>query len=313
MAISQRFRFMYRVLLCLSFFSLPSLVLAEDKPLLYKINIKGKTAYLFGSIHIGQADFYPLPARVTRAFSRSSGLVIEAKPDNEQMVRLLQKYGRMPYKMDKRTALLFTQYCQYREDFCAKISSFSPWLQALQISLMRYGALGLTSQFGIDVVLMKQNGQRPLYELESAEEQLALLASFSTDIQSEMLQESINTSDEDMLQLVDAWREGNQSQLVRLIESQLMTSVNRAQIDGAIQKGNEKVRKIEDSLIERLLWQRNQTMALGIERLLNNQELDDLFVVVGVGHLVGDKSIQSELLKKGAHINNCWQQDCLSD
>ena len=49
------------------------------------------------------------------------------------------------------------------------------------------------------------------------------------------------------------------------------------------------------------------------EELLDNQDLDNLFLVVGVGHLVGSRSIQSELLKQGAHIKNCWQQDCLSD
>lgn len=315
MAVSQRFRFMYVLLLCLSFFCAPRLVIAEDKPLLYKINIKGKTAYLFGSIHIGQADFYPLPTRVIEAFSRASGLVVEAKPDNEQMIRLLQKYARKPYSIDKETALLFDQYCQYRGDFCAKMSAFSPWLQALQISLMRYGTLGLSGQQGVDVTLMKQNGQRPLYELESAEEQLALLASFSTDIQSKMLQESINTSDEEMLLLVSAWRKGDARVLARLIESQLSLTVGKTKDEGLSQEQSMSVRvnETEHTLIERLLWQRNHTMALGIERLLNNQDLDNLFVVVGVGHLVGDKSIQNELIKKGASIKNCWQQDCFSN
>ncbi|WP_299009052.1 TraB/GumN family protein [uncultured Shewanella sp.] len=314
MAISQRCRFMYRVLLCLSFFCASSLVIAEDKPLLYKVNIKGKTAYLFGSIHIGQADFYPLPRRVTEAFSRASGLVVEAKPDNEHMVRLLQKYGRKPYALDERTALVFEQYCQDRGDFCATISTFSPWLQALQISLMRYGALGLSSQLGVDVTLMEQNGQRPLYELESAEEQLALLASFSEAIQWQMLEESIKASDEQMLLLVSAWRKGDARLLSRLIKSQLSARFGKTQAEDLPQKRNMsvKVNNTEDALIERLLWQRNQTMASNIERLLNAQGLDNLFVVVGVGHLVGDRSIQSELIKQGASIKNCWQEDCLS-
>ncbi|WP_299491335.1 TraB/GumN family protein [uncultured Shewanella sp.] len=321
MAFSQMYRLMCVVIFSLSFVSVQSMAKVGYNPLLYQINIKGKTAYLFGSIHIGQADFYPLPLQVERAFSLASALVVEAKPNNDEILPLMLKYGRKQYPINKEVQSLLTQYCQSRAQFCAQIADFSPWVQALQISLMRYGSMGLSGQFGVDVTLMRKNGDRPLYELESTEAQLSLLASFSGKIQWNMLKESIHTSRADMLLLVDAWRQGNEPLLTTLIEGQLIESNENIKRDimkektvtdseGSLTELTSNAKP--SSLISQLLWQRNQTMALGIERLLNNQDLDVLFVVVGVGHLVGDKNIQSVLLKKGATIKNCWQQDCFN-
>ena len=55
---------------------------AEDdtiSPLLYKVtDAEGNTAWLFGSIHVGQDYFYPLPDYVTGAYENSDALAVEA-------------------------------------------------------------------------------------------------------------------------------------------------------------------------------------------------------------------------------------------
>ncbi|MCL1124817.1 TraB/GumN family protein [Shewanella surugensis] len=317
MAVGQVYRLVCLVIL--SVISLSSIAKGDDRPLLYQVSFNGKTAYLFGSIHIGKADFYPLPAVVEEAFSQASGLVVEAKPDNHRIPQLMKKYGRQQYPSDKETQALLVKYCEDKQDFCHQIATFSPWVQAMQISLARFSLMGLSAQFGVDMTLMEKNGNRPLYELESTEEQLGLLASFSPNIQWQMLQESINTSDEEMLLLVDAWRQGNTALLIELIEGQLIElSVNKNErvttkrsIDDLDSESSDLPLSENNSiLVNRLLWQRNQTMALGIKQLLNNKDIDNLFVVVGVGHLVGNKNIQNVLLKQGVTIKNCWQQQC---
>ena len=48
-------------------------------PLHYKVNDgEGNTAWLFGSIHVGQDHFYPLPDYVTEAYENSDALAVEA-------------------------------------------------------------------------------------------------------------------------------------------------------------------------------------------------------------------------------------------
>lgn len=320
MAVSQVYRLVCLLVLSMNLVSLPSMANYLDNPLFYQIDYKGKKAYILGSIHIGKADFYPLPLQVEKAFAKSSGLVVEAKPDQSDIPQLMQEFGRQQYPSEKTTQALLASYCQDKQAFCHQMSQFSPWVQAMQISLMRFSAMGLAGEHGVDVTLMRQNGNRPLYELESTEAQLRLLASFSARVQWQMLQESINTSDEDMLLLVDAWRQGNEPLLVELIEGQLLESSANKKIemvkDKSVSEGGIALAKLKSSennstLINRLLWQRNQTMAQGIKRLLDSNDIDNLFVVVGVGHLVGEKNIQSVLLKQGATITNCWKQKCL--
>ena len=47
-------------------------------PLLYEVtNEQGHKIWLFGSIHIGRPEFYPLPPYVTQAFAQADGLAVE--------------------------------------------------------------------------------------------------------------------------------------------------------------------------------------------------------------------------------------------
>ena len=50
-------------------------------------------------------------------------------------------------------------------------------------------------------------------------------------------------------------------------------------------------------IMKRLIDDRNVTMAINIEQMLNDDK--NYFVVVGVGHLIGKKGIVSLLQKKG--------------
>lgn len=52
---------------------------ATAKPLLYRVtDLKGNVVWLFGSIHVGREDYYPLPRYVLKAFNDSDSLAVEA-------------------------------------------------------------------------------------------------------------------------------------------------------------------------------------------------------------------------------------------
>ena len=53
---------------------------AGAHPCIWKVTANNATVYLFGSIHVGAAEFYPLPAPVESAFSSSDELVVELFP-----------------------------------------------------------------------------------------------------------------------------------------------------------------------------------------------------------------------------------------
>ena len=68
----------------------------NGKPDLWKVEKGGKSSYLFGSIHLGSEDMYPLSKKVKDAYNQAENLVVEIdlKPGDEQkLLPIIQKLG----------------------------------------------------------------------------------------------------------------------------------------------------------------------------------------------------------------------------
>ncbi|MGE6316939.1 TraB/GumN family protein [Shewanella baltica] len=270
-----------------------------DKPPFYQVQWQGKSAYLLGSIHIGRADFYPLPTQIETALGKAKGLVVEVDMNKADSNALLRQYGRADktkgldwQSRDKQTVESMTPYCAATANVCQSIQSFAPWLQATQVNLIRYNNLGYSTDYGVDMQLMARHAALPVYQLETAESQFQLLASFDSQAQWSMVREAISTSDTDLLSLIAAWRSGNEAELDSIMQEQM---------------GGEG----DTEMLEKILWQRNHVMADGIIKLMGSTEVTSpLFVVIGAGHVVGDKSVVQLLKQAGAKVSACWKQTC---
>lgn len=259
-------------------------------PVFYQVHYQGKTAWLLGSFHVGKRAYYPLPDKIQRAYDQAGALVLEVDSRKPDMSALVQKYGMQPQTPDTATQTVLNQYCKKRAAVCQQMASFSPWFQATQISLLRLTQLGYSGQYGIESQLTQQLGKRPLLALETAESQLAMLASISLPTQWAMLRDAISAPDSDMQMLIAAWQTGDAKALTQLTEDEL-----RAQ-------GGE-------ALLKTMLWDRNHVMADGIVRYLKSAD-KPLFVAVGAGHLVGQHSVITLLEKLGASSTDCQHQRC---
>ncbi len=279
----------------------------SDKPPFYKISYQGQTVYLLGSIHIGREDFYPMAPQIETAFENAFGLVVEADISRANMPQLIQRYGSSsePKLQDER----WITYCEDNTKICDELANYSPWLQASQLTMMRFEALGYQSQWGNESVLISKNNSRPLFELESAELQLKMFASIKRDTQWAMVLGTIESSNDEILELITAWRNGDEVALEKLVVGQM-------QDEGDIE------------LVEKVLWQRNINMTHHITELMMwaNAELKlkkqrglvakehvngPLFVVVGAGHVVGDKGIPIQIQTRyNAKVQNCWVTAC---
>ena len=270
-----------------------------DKPPFYQVQWQGKSAYLLGSIHIGRADFYPLPTQIETALGKAKGLVVEVDINKVDSTALLQQYGRADktkgldwQSRDKQTVESMTPYCAATANVCQSIQSFAPWLQATQVNLLRYNDLGYSTDYGVDMQLMARYATLPVYPLETAESQFQLLASFNSQEQWSMVREAISASDAELLSLITAWRSGNETELDSIMQEQM---------------GGEG----DTKMLEKILWQRNHVMADGIIKLMGSTDVTSpLFVVVGAGHVVGDKSVVQLLEQAGAKVSACWKQTC---
>ncbi|GIU23641.1 TraB/GumN family protein [Shewanella schlegeliana] len=279
--------------LAMLFVTLATRAAPSDKPPFYQISYQGQTGYLLGSIHVGEASFFPLAQQIEQAYELSAAVVVEADVRDADVPALLSKYGSKPLPMDADTELVINHYCQDRQSFCTAIEHYAPWLQSMQVSIGRYAALGYSGTYGIDAVLVSRAGAKPIYELESTEFQFELLSSFDAKTQWSMMREAIEAPDTDMLKLISAWRSGDEAELADLMEGEML-------------------REGETEMVEKMLWGRNQTMAQGIVNLMASPETaQPLFIVVGAGHLVGQKSVQSYLQLLGVKTKNCWKLQCL--
>ena len=107
-----------------------------------------------------------------------------------------------------------------------------------------------------------------------------------------MVREAISASDAELLSLITAWRSGNETELDTIMQEQM---------------GGEG----DTKMLEKILWQRNHVMADGIIKLMGSTDVTSpLFVVVGAGHVVGDKSVVQLLEQAGAKVSACWKQTC---
>jgi uncharacterized protein YbaP (TraB family) len=62
---------------------------------LFKVQQSGRTLYLFGTIHVGAADFYPLEPQLAQLLEQAPVLALEIDPlgDQQALAKAVQRYG----------------------------------------------------------------------------------------------------------------------------------------------------------------------------------------------------------------------------
>ena len=247
--------------------------------------------YLVGSIHVLKAALLPLPKRIEAAFSQADHVVVEVdimNPDSAAVARTFAKFALLADGARIEESLSPAQRDHLIDELrqlgigIEAVAQLKPIFLASQLSLARLAAFGYSSAYGIEAHFLSRLGNRTLHELETVEQQLALLASPSMADQVEML---VNTLDdmaemEPMIaQMVRAWFLGDDGELLRLF--------------GQYTVGSDP----DLRLMEMLIYERNVTLAAGIKDILAKP--GTWFVLVGAGHLPGPRGIVALLDAQG--------------
>ncbi|MFC5472335.1 TraB/GumN family protein [Paraherbaspirillum soli] len=268
---------------------------------LFKIQRAGHTVYLFGTIHIGRADFYPLDPKVRQALKQSSRIALELDPGNAQaMMPSLQKYGMyadgntntqdLPPALQQSVSALLEKNGMPT----ANLAVMKPWLLATMLALSEYTGSGYQPQYGVDTVLadFAHSQHKPLVELESAEQQLSLMGNLSISDQVLFLQDTVTgmsdpANAKKALQLVALWRGGDLDGLAAMLQELTNDAtfsskfVQRALLDG-----------------------RNPGLADGIGKLLKSTPT--AFAGIGILHLVGSNSVPALLRQRGYSVERIY-------
>lgn len=150
---------------------------------------------------------------------------------------------------------------------------------AATLSVLKIQSLGYSSADGVELYLLGKAGDREILELESISEQVGLLQSLDGEL---FLRETLLSLDEAASyfdRLFDAWRCGRDEELEMIIIEQYGDNL----------EGHEE-------MMEDVIFERNVMMANRVEALLKRP--GTYFLVVGAGHMVGDRGIPAELRKR---------------
>jgi uncharacterized protein YbaP (TraB family) len=274
------------LILFVALFSLQGSALAfqsqQTRSFLWEVRSATATAYILGSIHFANESFYPLNDPIEKAFANSSQLVVEINPltiDSQKLEQLL--VSNSLYRGDEtiidhiqpETLRRLNRHLEKNQIPAEFAYKMKPALTAITLSTAQLIRMGYSPELGIDSYFCKRAaGNREIIELETIEEQLSLF--FEIPDEELFLQYTLNDLEnmETLFsRIIDAWKMGDESAMSAVL---FKPFANTPQLE---------------PILNRVYYDRNIKMASKIRELLTKEQ--NVFIVVGAGHLVGEKGI----------------------
>jgi uncharacterized protein YbaP (TraB family) len=264
-----------------------------QKHCLWEVETSTNKVFLLGSLHLLKSDAYPLAAEIDSAYGLSPKVVFEtdigAMEDPAVQARMLNMamypegqtlLQHIPQEMQKALKKKLADLGLPLEP----LVRFKPWFLAVTLTTLELQRLGFSPLSGIDVHYYGRasSDEKELDFFESIDYQLDLLGNMSADDQKSFLGQTLKDL-EIAAQMADDMMRYWQNGQVEKLHSLLFKSF-------------EDYPQIED----RLLLQRNKDWVEKIEVMLGGPE--NVFVVVGAGHLVGPRSVIDLLRQKGYKV-----------
>jgi uncharacterized protein YbaP (TraB family) len=264
---------------------------AEDQLPVWKVSSGQAEVVLLGSVHLAYPDVYPLRQEIQQAFADADTLVVEVDvggPNAFKLQQMMLQRGTLPTGeslADQLSGPVWEKLVAYIESRGLPLELFlqlRPGLVMVTLSTMRMVELGMKPELGIDRYFLEMaRGLKPIVELETAQQQVDLLLSFPDDdllIEQTLLQ--LEEIERYLQPIYEAWQAGDEKALNHfLLEDELARE--------------PRFKPIYEAMFD----DRNYAMTDKISAYLGGS--GRYFVVVGAGHLVGEKGIVSLLEKRG--------------
>lgn len=273
---------------------LPVVVKAEasTRGLLFEIKKGKNVAYLFGSIHIAKADFYPMSPKVEAAYLQADTLAVEADVSDTQAAQAMMPklMYAAPDNLEKHLQPgTWTALSNMLGSHAQQMQFLKPAMVVSVFAIEVGKQLGYDPMQGIDVhyIQRAKADKKTLIELESLAFQGDVLGGLSDEEGDAMLADTLKSMKEKTIKselesIVSAWKSADASAIANLfVES------------GNKNPGAKKLMKL-------LLDDRNEGMVLKINKLISDGKKP--FIVVGAGHLAGEMSIVDLLKKQGLQV-----------
>lgn len=259
-------------------------------PALWVVRDADTTVYLFGTIHVLPAGIQWLDGPVRQAFDAADTLVLEVVTgDRGEMAKALQSLAvdadgpPLSQKLDAATLARYRALLGSLSISPDTLESFHPWYAAVFLSVAPLQKLGYSTEAGVEDVLKRAatDSAKRVQAFETVDQQLGYFAALPEPVQLRYLSITIDEAskaEDEINRMTRDWSAGR----VESLGQELNASLDRL-----------------PEVAEALLFKRNERWATWITERMRYP--GTVFIAVGAGHLVGDRSVQAELAKQGLH------------
>lgn len=272
---------------------------SEVTPLFWKATDEdGNVLWLFGSIHAGYDYYYPLPKTVMDAYEGSDALAVEVdiiafEKNLSEAYKAMQPLmyldgtkisDHIPQELYDRAVKDLKEVGLYMSAFdMYKPSAWSSFFADDYIKKAE-----MDTDKGIDRFFLKdaKKAKKEIVEIESAALQYGMLGNFSEELQIIMLEQELDayesgSSVEELKKLATAWAKGDEEELNKLV----------------LLPVGEELDELSMEYWNAMMTERNKGM---VDYCIDAIESgDEVFVVVGLAHFLGEDGIVNSLREAG--------------
>lgn len=274
--------------------------LAADHPVtMWQVAGPNNQIFLLGSVHLLRQSDYPLPSVLYDAYDESEKLIMELDMDDDadplEMQALVLEYGMITdgtTLQSKIGAQAYSKAAALAEELeipLAMLEMSQPWFAAMTVEIMLLTRIGFEPSQGVESHFMTkaQRDGKQILGLETARQQIELLAGLSSNAQRDMLLQTL-TEGVALQQLMDgmitAWRHGDTDYLQETMLSDM-----------------RDYRELYNTLVA----DRNDDWVRQINSLLDDD--DDYLIIVGALHLIGPDGVPQQLKNQGRTVQQLHQ------
>jgi hypothetical protein len=265
---------------------------AQAEPALWKVTGGKGTVYLFGSVHLLPEGGFAVRGDLAEALQDADRVCLEIDPEatdeaataSVTLARAVDPEGRDLFELLGDDADRVREKAEDAGVPLDSLAMFEPWFAGIMVSVMALQAHGYDAQHGVEQVIeaeAKKAGKTGC-GLETLDGQLGMLDGLSADLQKEILMQSLDeaTGIEAKIEpMIAAWRAGDERGLERSLGDDF-----------------DDYPELADALI----FDRNARWAGQVDEMLGDDE--DVLLVVGAMHLVGDRGLPALLEKRGFRV-----------
>ena len=265
---------------------------AGAEPALWRVSGGEGTVWLFGSVHLLPEGGFAVGGDLAKAIDEADRVCMEIDPNADDeaaktsitLARAVDPKGRDLFELLGPDADRVRAKAEDAGVPLDALAMFEPWFAGITVSVMALQAHGYDVEHGVEQVVeaAAAKGGKGGCGLETLDGQLGMLDGLPADLQAEILMQAIDEAadvDELIVPMLEAWRAGDQAGLEKSLDDDF---------DGY------------PELADALIYRRNARWADQVSDMLRGGE--DVLVVVGAMHLVGDRGLPALLEQRGYKV-----------